>query len=468
MTHGRDSILDDAARKTVPRRPTLLVVEDDPDARQLLRFILEGAGYRVVEADGVRAGVAAFRADPPDVALLDHALGDGTAFDLLDAFARIDPRVPVVFLTGSGTVEIAVRAMKRGVRDFLPKPARAEALLAAVAGALGVHGSTGERAPLPDPFAGTSPAIRALAGEAGRVAASASPVLILGETGTGKGVLARWLHEHGPRATGPFLDVNCAGLSPELLDSEVFGHERGAFTGAVSAKRGLLEAADRGTLFLDEIGDVDLAVQGKLLKVLEEQRFRRVGGVEDLHVDVRLVAATHRDLAERVKAQAFRADLYFRVSTLPLTVPALRDRAEDLPVLVERLLALTPARARGVTLSPAALAALRAHPWPGNIRELRNVLERAVLLCQDRELGPEHLRLTPAPATPAPATPEPGSGAAAPSTLRDLERRHILEVLREEQYRVPEAAQRLGMPRSTLYQKVREYGVQLPRSRRRV
>ena len=362
--------------------------------------------------------------------------------------------------------------MKRGVRDFLPKPVKPDALLAAVRGVLGEGGPDEERAPPTDPFAGTSALIRALAGEALRVAASDAPVLLGGETGSGKGVLARWLHEHGPRAPGPFLDLNCAGLTRELLDSELFGHERGAFTGAVSTKMGLLEAAHGGTLFLDEIGDIDISVQGKILKVIEEQRFRRVGGLHDLQVDLRLIAATHRDLTERVASGAFRADLFFRVSTLPLTVPALRDRCEDIPALVERLLTLTPARARGVTLSPAALSALKAHPWPGNIRELRNVLERAVLLCDERELEVDDLRLPQAPPAPlrSPEVPltVPSTPGQASSSLRDLERGHILKVLREEDYRVAEAAFRLGIPRSTLYQKLKEYGVQLPKSRRRV
>jgi DNA-binding NtrC family response regulator len=450
---------------------SILLVDDDADLRRELRLLLEGAGYGVVQAGDVRGAIVAFKSSPPDLALLAQALPDGSGFDVLDAFARIDARVPLIFLTASGTIEQAVAAMKRGVRDFLPKPVQPEALLAAVRGVLGEGGPDDEHLPPLDPFAGTSAAIRALASEAHRVAASGSPVLLGGETGTGKGILARWLHEHGPRASGPFLDLNCAGLSRELLDSELFGHERGAFTGAVSTKMGLLEAAHGGTLFLDEIGDIDLAVQGKILKVIEEQRFRRVGGLHDLEVDLRLVAATHRDLTERVAAGAFRADLFFRISTLPLHVPALRSRPDDLPALAERLLALTPARSRGVTVSPAAMATLQAQPWPGNIRELRNVLERAVLLCDQRELQPEDLRLpaSPPPAQPGLSAPAAAEGALPPTgTLRDLERSHILKVLREEDHRVAEAAARLGIPRSTLYQKLKEYGVQLPRSRRRV
>jgi len=307
----------------------------------------------------------------------------------------------------------------------------------------------------PDPFVGASRAIRELAGEASRVAASSAPVLLTGETGTGKGVLARWLHAHSPRAAGPFLDLNCAGLSPELLDSELFGHERGAFTGAVSAKVGLLEAASGGTVFLDEIGDIGLPVQGRILKAIEEGRFRRVGGVKDLTVDIRLVAATHRDLSERVRSGAFREDLFFRVSTLPLRLPALRERLEDLPVLAERLIAR--AGLRRVSLSQDALERLAAHAWPGNVRELRNVLERALVLGEGDVLRAGDLRLE---ARPAPA--------AAGASLDEVERAHILRVLADEDYRVAEAAERLGIPRSTLYQKLKVFGLQLPRSRRRV
>ena len=433
----------------------ILVADDDHELRRSLRVLLEDGGYEPVEADGVRSALAAFRAAPPDLALLDHALGDGTAFDLMKAFGEIDPRVPVVILTGTADVELAVAAMKRGARDFLPKPVKPEALLAALEAVLADRRPAASGEHSFDPFLGTSRAIRELAGEASRVAVSDRPALILGETGSGKSVLAHWIHAHGPRAAAPFVDLNCAGLSRELLDSELFGHERGAFTGATATKIGLLETADGGTVFLDEIGDVDLAVQGKILKVIEERRFRKVGGVDDLTVDIRLVAATHRDLSERVRAGAFRSDLYFRVSTLPITVPPLRDRAEDLPVLLERMLLLMPG-ATGVSLSPAALAQLRAHSWPGNLRELRNVLERAVLHRRGDLLQPEDLHLT-----------TDSGAAAAPSRLEDLERQHILKVLTEERYRVPETAERLGMPRSTLYQKLKEFGVQLPRSRRR-
>jgi transcriptional regulator with GAF, ATPase, and Fis domain len=251
-----------------------------------------------------------------------------------------------------------------------------------------------------DPFLGESPAIRQLAVQAGRVVASTIPILIQGETGTGKGVLARWLHENGPRADEAFVDLNCAGLSRDLLETELFGHEKGAFTGAVTAKPGLMEMAHRGTLFLDEIGDVDLQVQPKLLKVMEELRFRRLGDVRDRQVDVRLVAATHRDLVRLVQEEKFREDLFYRINTVSLLVPPLRERGRDVVLLARSFMARIGSELGrpGVRLSEGAESALGSRPWPGNIRQLRNVLEQAVLLSERTILEAEDLRDTSVPA----------------------------------------------------------------------
>jgi len=313
--------------------------------------------------------------------------------------------------------------------------------------------AAGSRA-APDPFLGESPAIRRLADQAERVADADSPVLLQGETGTGKGILARWLHGRSRRSEEPLVDLNCAGLTRELLESELFGHERGAFTGAATRKQGLLEIADRGTVFLDEIGDVDPYVQPKLLKVLEEKRFRRLGDVRDREVDVRLIAATHRDLARRVAEEQFRSDLYFRISTVPLLVPALRDRTEDIPILAATLLEDLGRRLgrSGVTLADEAMAALSAYAWPGNIRELRNVLERSLLLTDADRLVPADLRFG-VGSVPAPDAP------ATDVRLVAVERRHIERILREEGGHVPRAAERLGVPRSSLYQKLKKLDI---------
>jgi transcriptional regulator with PAS, ATPase and Fis domain len=305
-----------------------------------------------------------------------------------------------------------------------------------------------------DPFLGMSPAMRDLARQARQVLSTDSPILIQGETGTGKGVLARWLHANGPRADEAFVDLNCAGLSRDLLETELFGHEKGAFTGAAQSKTGLLEVAHRGTVFLDEIGDVDPVVQPKLLKVLEEKHFRRLGDVRDRRVDIRLIGATHQDLAALVRDKRFRSDLYFRISAIPLDVPPLRARAEDIPLLVQRILERVIADlGRGrMPLSDEALGALTTYSWPGNIRELRNVLERAVLLNDHDRIEARDLRFD--------THRDGGSGDSDSSlTLIDLERKHIGRVLSEEGGHVDRAAKRLGIPRSSLYQKIKKHGL---------
>jgi transcriptional regulator with GAF, ATPase, and Fis domain len=284
------------------------------------------------------------------------------------------------------------------------------------------------------------------------VLASDSPILIQGETGTGKGVLAAWLHANGPRADEPFVDLNCAGLTPQFLDTELFGHERGAFTGAVAAKAGLFELAHLGTLFLDEIGDVDAAVQPKLLKALEEQRFRRLGEVRDRVVDVRLIAASHMELAQLVAERKFRSDLYFRINTLPLRVPPLRERPEDVPALAQYLLEGIGADLGkpGLSLTERARQALQAHAWPGNVRELRNVLERAALLAGKPALDAGDLRFSPGAVQP--------DGDAIVS-LQENERRHLERVLRHFNGRVEDAAKVLELSRSALYERLKKHGL---------
>ena len=307
----------------------------------------------------------------------------------------------------------------------------------------------------PDPFRGSSEAILELARQARKVAAAEVPTLLAGETGTGKGALARWLHDHGPRAEEPFVDLNCAALKSELLESELFGHEKGAFTGAVATKRGLLEVADRGTFFLDEIGEMDLAIQPKLLKVLEEQQLRRLGGEHDRHIDVRLIAATHRDPARLVRKGLLRSDLYFRLNTLTLEVPLLRRRWEDVPALAEHFLERL-GRKQGrpeLAFTPEAMEALIEYRWPGNVRELKNVIERAVLLADGDVLGRGDLRFD----------GDLGDGLEIDTlefSLTDLEKRHIERVLASEGGSVTATARRLGIQRNTLYQKLKKYRIE--------
>jgi DNA-binding NtrC family response regulator len=442
----------------------VLVLDDEPGVRFGLRDFLEAKGFEVEEAGTCRDAEVVFRGRRPDAAVLDYSLPDGNALELLPRLRAIDATVPLVLLTGQGTIDLAVRAIQEGADHFLTKPVEMATLLVILERLLEaqrsrqkqIAGGRRDSRRRADPFALPSGAMRRLGEEAERVAQSDSPALILGETGVGKGVVARWLHEHGSRAEEALVDLNCASLSRELMESELFGHEKGAFTGAVTAKPGLLEVAHRGTLFLDEIGDVDPAVQPKLLKVLEEGRFRRLGDVRDREVDVRLVAATHQDLGTSVAEKRFRSDLYFRISALPLVIPPLRERPEDIPVLARTLLeSIADEVGRGdLSLAPDAHAALRAYSWPGNTRELRNVRERAVILSRGTVLTAQDVRFAP------PGGAEAARAADTSLTLQEVERRHIESVLAEERGHVERTARRLGIPRSSLYDRLKQLGIQ--------
>lgn len=441
------------------------MVEDEAGVRFGIRDFLESKGYEVDEAENCQRAEAMFRASRPDTAIIDYLLPDGTALDLLPRLKAVDQGIPLIILTAHGSIELAVRAMKEGAEQFLTKPVELTALHVLLRRILEnqrnrkkqqARKSKQAREEV-DPFIGSSMAIRQLAEDAKKVLRTESPILLQGETGTGKGVLARWLHDYGRRADEAFVDLNCGGFSKEFLETELFGHEKGAFTSATSSKAGLLEVAHRGTVFLDEIGDVDWQVQPKLLKVLEEKRFRRLGDVRDRQVDILLIAATHQDLPNLVREKKFRADLYYRISTIPLVIPPLRDRVEDVPVLAQHLLERLGADlGHGrLVLSPEAESALEAYPWPGNIRELRNVLERAVLLNENKVIGIDELRIG-APLEADTSTPDSNL------TLLELERRHLKTVLREEQGRVARAAVRLGVPKSSLYQKIKKHRIELP------
>jgi DNA-binding NtrC family response regulator len=443
-------------------RNKILIVEDEDLVRLGVSSFLAANGFHPIEAVTCRQAEEVFHEQRPDAVLLDFRLPDGTALDLLQRLRALDPEVPVVVLTGYGSIELAVRTIKEGAENFLTKPVAMPALLAVLARLMESsrhrdHDMADRRRrtiAAEDPFLGVSQAIRRLAAEASRLAARDSPVLILGETGSGKGVLARWLHAASPRAAEPFVDLNCAGLARDFLETELFGHERGAFTGAVALKRGLLEVAHGGTVFLDEIGELHAEVQPKMLKVLEEKRFRRLGSVRDQTVDVRLLAATHRDLAAMADLGSFRNDLYFRINTLPLRVPPLRERSEDIPILARHLVErLGRDLGQECCLTTATMQELARYPWPGNIRELRNVLERAILLADGKYLAPGDLRFEARRRSAAPA-----GGPAM--TLADVERRQIEHVLSEESGRVESAAKRLGISRSTLYNKIQKFGLQ--------
>jgi DNA-binding NtrC family response regulator len=447
-------------------RNKILLVDDEAGVRFGVRDFLESNGYEVEEADSCQAALDVFQVVRPDAVIIDYELPDGNALELLPRLKRIDRGTPLVILTAYGSIDLAVRAVKEGAEQFLTKPVELPALLVMLQRLLEeqrnrqrqIAGQSRRARDGVDPFLGVSAGIHQLAEQATRVLPTDSPILILGETGTGKGVLARWLRDHGPRSEEAFVDLNCAGLAREFLETELFGHERGAFTGAVTSKTGLLEVAHRGTVFLDEIGDMDLQVQGKLLKVLEEKQFRRLGDVRDRRIDIRLIAATHQDLGLLVQDKKFRSDLHFRINTIPLLVPPLRARGEDILILARYLLQRIAADlGRGsLELASDAEQALQVYRWPGNIRELRNVLERAVLLSDHQVLHRESLRFEY-------SSNVEWSTNETHLSLREVERRHIERVLQEEQGRVESAAKRLGIPRSTLYQKMKQFQIVLPK-----
>ena len=440
----------------------VLIVDDEAGVRFGMREFLEAHGHKAEDTNCCQGAEDLFRTMRPDAAVIDYLLPDGTALDLLPRLKAIDPGVPLIILTGHGSIDLAVRAIKEGAEQFLTKPVDLSTLLVILERLLVNHrnqrkqiarNSQQSRQPL-DPFIGASAVIRRLAEQAKRVLSTESSILLLGATGAGKGVLAQWIHNNSIRCEEAFVDLNCAGLSRELLETELFGHEKGAFTGATASKLGLFEVAHRGTVFLDEIGDVDLQVQPKLLKVLEEQKFRRLGDVRDRQVDVRLIAATCQDLGRLMRENKFRSDLYYRINTIPLVVPSLRERAEDIPALARHLLAKSAADLgrNDLELSSDAVRALQAYAWPGNIRELRNVLERAALLSERRVLLVSDLRFDDATKMEPPTYD-------SQLTLLELERRHIELTLAEEGGNVERAAKRLGIPRSSLYQKIRKFQI---------
>ena len=444
----------------------IIVGEDDQAIRGALVEFLESLDYEVIEAATCAAIREAFRESSPDAAVLDYSLPDGTALDLLPHLKQSHPTVPLILLTGNAAVQLAVRAIKEGAEQFLTKPVEMSAIAVVLERALKnqrnqqkqLAGRAREKRESVNPFLGTSAAIRELAEQAERLSASHCTVLIAGETGSGKGVLAKWLHDQSPRAEEAFVDLNCAGLGRELLESELFGHEAGAFTGAVQRKLGLFEVAQRGTVFLDEIGDMDIQVQPKLLKVLEEKRFRRLGDVQERQLDVRLIAASHENLAEQVRKKKFRSDLYFRVSTVAIRVPALRERLEDIPILASQFferVAMDLGR-QHLTISDQTMETLSGYSWPGNIRELKNVIERAVLLSAGETIRPRDLHLE---------FKEQAATENGPElTLSEVQRQHIQKTLEAERGNVARAASRLGVTRSTLYNKMKTFAISAGKS----
>ena len=387
----------------------ILLVEDKESLRAVLKKTLEAEGFGVEEAPDGRAAVEKIRHDRYAMVLTDLRLPGASGHEVLTAAQSADPEMPVILMTAYGTIRDAVSAMKAGAYDYLEKPVDADHLLALVRRALDHRSLLHENVLLKERFSqeldvpeilGESAALKSALDQVRRVAATDATVLLLGESGTGKELFARAVHHLSGRKTHSFFPINCAAIPDNLLESELFGYERGAFTGATGTKRGKFEIADKGTLFLDEIGDLSLGLQGKVLRVIEQRQFERVGGTETRSVDIRLVAATNKDLKGLAAQGAFRQDLYFRLSVFPITVPPLRERLEDLPILARHFVKKFAAeqKKRGpIVLPPETLAALAAYSWPGNVRELENAIERALILGEGSRLLPEHLQLPAGP-----------------------------------------------------------------------
>jgi DNA-binding NtrC family response regulator len=458
------------------RKISVLLVDDDPLLRRLVTEQLSRSGFEMASAVSGEEAVEALQATDYDVVLLDMRMTGMTGLDALREIRRLDDPPEVIMLTADTSLGSGIEAMRLGAYDYLTKPATLDEMEAVIRKAdekrrlvrqnAGLRAAATRGAPTAEEGAHTlvhaSEAMRGLVSIAESAARLDSTVILTGESGTGKDVLARFIHSSSARADAPLITINCGALPEALFESEFFGHERGAFTGATSMKRGLIEAADGSTLFLDEIGDLPAPMQVKLLHFLEQGRFRRVGSTRDRASDVRIIAATNRRLAEDVQQGRFRIDLFYRLNVISLHVPPLRDRREDIPVLIDHFLALYRERFQrpALALSAEARRLLEASSWPGNVRELRNTIERAAALSETDEIGAAQFsELSGKETPPAPAAPRTSEAHAdAPTrTLEELERQHILRVLEETGGNRERAAIILGISARTLYRKLREY-----------
>jgi DNA-binding NtrC family response regulator len=443
----------------------------------MLKLAIEGHGHIAVEARDQGEAMRAMQHDRPALVLTDVRLPEGDGFGVLRAAKELDPELPVIVMTAYGSIQDAVAAMKEGALDFLAKPVDPDHLMLMVERALTQRRVMTEYILLKEELAarrgapqiiGDAPSLKQSILALQRASGSDATVLLEGESGTGKELFARALHALSPRSDGPFVAINCAAIPDNLLETELFGHEKGAFTGAVARKPGKFELAHKGTLFLDEIGDLPLALQAKILRALEERRFERVGGTQSLHVDVRIVAATNKQLRAGVAAKQFREDLYFRLSVFPIAIPPLRERPDDIPILARHFAERfsRELKKKAAILAPSAIEELQKYHWPGNVRELQNCMERAVILSESDTIHGRHLNLAlhaPLPAdTPSPWTTFDLSGTLADVVKRaqcEVEKRKIEQALKEGGGDKGRAADLLGLPYKTLLAKLKEYAL---------
>ncbi len=456
----------------------VLIVEDRDSLRTMLRHALEAHGHAVLEARDEPEAVRELRQTRPVVVLTDLKLPVGDGFGILRAAKELDPDLPVVVMTAYGSIQDAVAAMREGAMDFLAKPVEPDHLLLMVERAIAQRRMLTEYIVLKEELAerrgapriiGEDGKLRQVSQQLHRAAATDATVLLEGESGTGKELFARALHALSPRADGPFVAINCAAIPESLLESELFGYEKGAFTGATQRKPGRFELAHRGTLFLDEIGDLPLALQAKILRALEEKQFERVGGTQSLHVDVRVVAATNRNLKQRVGERQFREDLYFRLSVFPIQIPPLRERGDDVLILARHFVEkfCKDLNKKPLSLSPTAIDDLKSYSWPGNVRELQNCIERAVILAEGDAIHHRHLNLSFRDAPPHQGPSDPWDQIDLSGTMADVlrrvsgevERRKIELALQEAGGNKAKAAHDLQLGFKVLMQKLRAYGI---------
>jgi len=447
-------------------KASVLVVDDEEIVRDSLASWLEEDGYRVDTAPDGPSALAKLAERAYAILLVDLKMPGMDGLEVLTKARPMQPDAAVIIMTAYATVDTAVQAMKQGAYDYLVKPFEPEELSLMVGKLTNAQALQQENVLLRKALKrqcefkdmlSKSPKMEAVFELARTAAKSNSTVLVLGESGTGKEVLARAIHAESLRREGPFVGVSCAALTESLLESELFGHEKGAFTGATGSARGKFEIAAGGTLFLDEIGDISPKLQLDLLRVLDAKEFRRVGGTQLIKTDVRIIAATNRDLKKLVESGTFREDLYYRLNVIPVTLPPLRERKEDIPLLVDHFLAQLRAEMHKPleAVSKEAMELLMAHEWPGNVRELRNVLERAAVLTRGPILTPLELDLTPPVVSGSPG----GAAAEGADSLREMERRHIVTTLKQHHWNITRSAKALGIDRVTLYNKIKRYQI---------
>ncbi|WP_374381865.1 sigma-54-dependent transcriptional regulator [Pseudomonas fluvialis] len=441
-------------------RQRALIVDDEPDIRELLEITLGRMKLDTRSARNVREARDWLAREPFDLCLTDMRLPDGTGLELVQFIQQRYPQTPVAMITAYGSLDTAIGALKAGAFDFVTKPVDLARLRELVNSALRLQEQQAGDAPSDERLLGNSPPMQQLRSQIGKLARSQAPVYISGESGSGKELVARLIHEQGPRADKPFVPVNCGAIPSELMESEFFGHKKGSFTGAIEDKQGLFQAAQGGTLFLDEVADLPLGMQVKLLRAIQEKAVRAVGGQQEMLVDVRILCATHKDLAAEVAAGRFRQDLFYRLNVIELRVPPLRERREDIPLLANVLLQrLNQCSHNNVQLSEDAIAKLQSYRFPGNVRELENMLERAYTLCEHERIEARDLRLADS------SLPSDGgeTSLALVDNLEDyleaIERKLIMQALEETRWNRTAAAERLGMSFRSMRYRLKKLGI---------